>query len=302
MGYKHSNYRKKYKKRKGKGKVPQLTNKQARTSAYDSRIEKVMARVARKEDLKQQERYQYRQYLFGAYDINTNRFGIGSNLHFDGFVQAVARVQKMDASTLAAIPPAAQPFQTPATWQPPGANVVAATAESGMNGFRLNNRIIINGISFSLRALTEKLLPGVIPEYEHAHIYWKLCATFYEGSEAVNSKPDPADLLSIPRFGYSKKLDFTEDLISSTKRVRVFGSGKLKIKCSSLNSNVLFFNTYVSLAKKPLEVHYDNLDQNGAQVIKWKPFLVLRSNIPQAAALSIYMPRVWATTKIHYTS
>lgn len=292
--------RRRYKKRKApsrKGKVLKLSNRQAKTKAYDSRIEKVIARVARQEVQKGALKLVYRQYLFGPYDISTNTFTLGTRCHFSGHVQALARIQKSDGATAVRVIAGAQPYQTPATWVDPGTNVIAPI--TGMDGFRMGDWIKIHGFSLSLRLQQDKVAMA-LPDYEHAYVYWKICSTYYVGSDATDAAPDAEDLLTLPRFGFTSKLDSTLVTDKLEKKTRTHARGKIKMRISSLQTNVAFMNRYIDLSNKPLKVEYAALDQNGANVIRFKPFLVIRCSIPNTVAGQPYQPLLHACTKVHY--
>lgn len=260
-----------------------------------------MARVSRQEIAKNQIRLIYRQYLFGPYDMNTNIFTSGTFLHFGGLVQALARIQKLDQATAVAVPPNAQPYQTPSTYVAPGTNVIGPV--TGRDGFRSGNWIKIHGVSFTMRVRSSILAAVPTPIYEHAHVYWRLCAFRYDGSDNTDAMPDPERLLQIPRFGYSKKLDLFEAQETDNLKIKSLASGQMKVRLSTYNANVSWINKYIDLSDKPLKVEYDSLDQNGSNVMRWKPCLVLRSNIPARpqATYEIYQPTINVVTKVHYT-
>lgn len=239
--------------------------------------------------------------MFGPYSAITNIFTSGTFVSFDGLVQALARIQKLDNSTATAVFPSAQPYQTPATWVTPGANVIAPV--TGRDGFRVGDWIKIHGISFTMRVRSSILAPVPTPIYEHAHVYWKICAVMYDGSELTDSAPLADECLTLPRFGFSRKLDTGLVQLSDQKKVKTIASGKVKMRLSTYNANVTWVNRYIDLSARPLKVEYSPLSQNGATVERWKPFLVLRSSIPHAptSTYQIYQPTVNVVTKLHYT-
>lgn len=296
-----------YKKGKGKrkrnysrkGKVVKISNRQAKTHAYDSKIEKIIARVARKEDMKHIQKLEFRQYLFGPYDIATNIYAAATRVHYVGFVQALARVQKLDNATAFTVPAAAQPFQTPATYIPPGTNVIAPV--NGRDGFRIGDWISIYGIQLQIRCFTNLIQSLNLPRYENAYLYWKLCAVHYDGSDLPNALPQAHECLKLPRFGYSSKLDTAIAQDDMKLHIKTFASGKIKMRMGTGSANVEFRNHYVSLAKNPLKVEYNPLSQSGESVERWKPFLVLRSNIPDTQGTTVYQPAVNVCTRIFYT-
>lgn len=235
--------------------------------------------------------------MFGAYTLATNEFTGGTPLNYTGVIQALARVQKLDIATAPAVAPAPQTYQNPTTWVTPGPNVLSPL--NGCDGFRMGSWIKMHGISLSLR-LKQARVAMAAPLHESTYVYWKLCATIYDGSDAINAKPDPEDLLSLPRFGYSQKIDTGNAVLTLERKIKTFASGKVKLPVSTLKTNVAFVNKYVDLSQSNFKVEYNDSDQNGAEVMRWKPFLVIRCNIPDNAPNVVYQPLCHAVTKIHY--
>lgn len=231
----------------------------------------------------------------------TNTFVAGQFMHFNGAIQALARIQKLDIATSATVAPLAQPNQTPATWVTPGPNVLAPV--NGRDGFRLGDWIKVHGISLSIRARGSllNLTATPIPLYEHVHVYWKICATMYEDSHLINATPLPEAMLKLPRFGFSKRLDTDEELESIQYRVKTLAQGKFRLTVKSISPEVKFINRYVDLSANPLKVEYAQDSQNGAKVMRWKPFIVFRCNVPDNVNYISYQPTLNCCTKLHYT-
>ena len=297
MPYARRKPRKKFKRKRRNKKTSKLSDKRINTL-----VELRCQEISKKEIAKQVQRLLYRQYLFGPYDPLTNLFTAGTRVSYNGLIQALARIQKRDNSTAVTVAPLAQPYQTPATWENPGGNVIADI--TGADGFRTSNMIRIKGLRLQMRVLSNLFTfnPAVptTPQHEHSYLYWMVCATVYDGSELINSVPIPSDMLSIPRFGYNKKLD--EVFLDNTKyekKIKVFGRGVIKMPCSTQQTNVSFINKWIDM--KNQRVIYDDYDQNGAQVQKWKPFIVFRSSIPEIVANHPYMPLLNACCTLHYT-
>lgn len=275
------------------------------SKAYDSRIEKVIARVSRQEIQKGMEKLVYRQYLFGTYNMTTNAFQYpGTRVSYSGLIQPLARIQMMDNAVTNApvvVPPSAQPYQTPPTYVNPGTQLIAK--KGSLDGFRVGSWIKVHGISLQIRVIQEQLdLAPLIPAYEAATLYWTLKSCWYPGSDLPNAAPSADEMCAVPRFGYNSKLDTVEATEEFQLRKRNHANGKIKLNISQFKTNEAFIFRYVDLSDKPLLIQYADADQVGAEVIRFKPFLTLRSNIPNAAANSIYMPMIWANTKVHYTT
>lgn len=288
--------RKRYRGRRKAGRkrnVLRISNKQARTRALDSKVEKIMARVAEDQISKNKVIVLYRQYLFGPYDYTTNTFTSSTAVDWIGHVQALARIQKMDNATMPIAVPAAQPYQTPATWRSPGQALIAPTR--AIHGFRVGNIIKITGIRFGLRVTTQAASTQTAG-FETCNLRWKIVACRWEDSHLPNAEPLIDQVLTMPMFGYNRALDDDE---TRDMKTRVLGSGKIKMRYSNNHPNVAFINRYLDLRSKPLKVEYNPLDQNGAEVLQWKPFLVIRSDVPVLANTQL-KPRINAFTTVRY--
>lgn len=286
-------------KRRNKRKAVTLSARQARTKRYDSRIEKVIARVARQEDAKQKQKLIYRQYLFGPYDLFTNVFGGGLTLDFDGVVAPLAQIQLLDNDAMPTIQPPVNPLQNPSTWVDPGANVVAPAGPA--DGFRRADWITIHGISLNVRAVNKALSQVQTPRYEFAEVHYRIILAIWEDSTLPDAKPNMNNFgCFVKRFGYSPKLDDVAVALSQDYKTKTIFKSSFKLRCNTLNTDVVTRNHYIDLSAKPLRIEYDNGDQNGRTIMRWKPFLVMQSQIPTGVATEVYKPIVHACTKLHY--
>lgn len=283
-----------------KKNVVTLSNHQARTKAYDSKIEKVIARVARQEDAKQKQRLIFRQYLFGPYTIATNVFGGGRKVDFAGVVVPLAQIQLQDQVTAPKVIPAANPNQNPQTWHDPGVNVIGPGRS--YDGFRRGTWISIHGLSIELRSSVLALSAVAAPLYDSCTLKYKVILAMWDGSDVTDARPEMEDLGSyIKRFGFSTKLNLTEFEETKLFKVRNLFSGKLQMRCNTLNSDVKFRSHYVDLSQKPVKIEYLDAEQNGRRINRWKPFIVFQSDIPAGAGYDVYKPEIHACTKLYYT-
>lgn len=294
-----SKYRNRRRRRRGKRNVVRLSSRQARTGAYDSKIEKVMARVARKEDLKAKQKLVFRQYLFGPYNIATNIWASSTGVSFFGVITPIAAIQKVDNSTATAIVPVGNPYQTPTTHVPTGANVIANVLS--YDGFRRGNWISVHGIQLDVYAHTLALGVLVPVPIEHVNLYIQICAMQWDGSDTTAAIPLAMQCGNmVPLFGYNRKTDQQiYDLAKPFKR-RVLYKTKLRFKVNRYLPDVKRFTKYIKLSP-PLKILYKDFDQNGQQIERWKPFLVLRSDCPDDPAYTNWRPKVNVCTTLHYT-
>lgn len=283
-----------------KGKVLKISNHQASTKKYDSKVEKIIARVARQEDQKAKEKLIFRQYLFGPYSPTTNVFLGGLILDFGGVVAPLAQVQKHDISTAVTIIPQPNPVQNPSTWVSPGTNVLAM--QKSYDGFRRGMWIKIHGISVGIRCHLNALSAVAEPLMDSVDVHWKVFQSMYTGSEFTDSKPDLMESgCMAPRFGFSTKLDIAAFGDTKNRKNRTVYRDKFTMRVDQLRSDTKFKFKYIDLSNRPLLVQYNNLDQSGRQVLRWKPFIAFQATAPIGNASVSYKPIINCFTKIHYT-
>jgi len=283
------------------------------TTRIDSALERRMKQIAEDTHDASITKLIYRQYLMGTYDRTTNIFGIGSFIDWRGIICPLAQIQKLDNATNLTLPVAPNPEQTPTSWVNPGANVVAPV--TGRDGFRIGNQIKIHGISINMNIEQPRILdqlaespeppePVLIPTYTYAHIRWGIVTAKYDGSDAVAAQPQPEDVLDMPIYGWSSKLDkvYNENDLNQDKIIhKTIYKDDIRMKISFKNSNIYDKKYYIDLKDKPLIVTYNQFDQNGQVVVGAKPFLVFRSSIPRDAGYDIYKPRIRLVCKAYYS-
>lgn len=285
---------------RGKKNVVKLSTRQARTKAYDSRIEKVMARVARQEDEKHIAKLTFRQYLFGLYTVATNVFGAGTKISFAGVVCPLAQIQGQDQATQAKITPVANPDQNPSTWVDPGVNLIGPMRS--YDGFRRGQWITLRGLKIEIRSAVQALSTVASPLFDSSTLHYKVLLAMWDGSDVTDARPDMENLGSmVKRFGFSTKLNLTEFEEKKDFKIRTLFTGKLKMRCNTLNSDVKFRTHYVSFAKKPIKIEYLAGEQNGRRINRWKPFIAFQSDIPDGAGYDVYKPTINACTSLYYT-
>lgn len=295
--------RKPRRNRRRKSKKPKpltLSAHQASTKKYDSRIEKVIARVARQEDQRNKQKLIYRQYLFGPYTMATNVFAGGKLIDYAGVVCPLAQIQLVDNKTTPTVIPTNNPNQNPQTWQNPGVNVIAAV--QSYDGFRRGTWLNIHGINVEIRALIPALSGVGTPRYDSAQLRYKIILAQWSGSDLADARPDVEETKTmIKRFGFSAKLDLSEYEESKDFKLRTLHQGLMMMRCNTLNSDVKFHSKYLDLSDKPVKVEYNEGDQSGRRVVRWKPFIVFQSDIPAGAGYDVYKPLVHCCTKLYYT-
>ena len=210
-----------------------------RTKAIDSRVEKIIQRVARQEDQKHIERLIYRQYLFGPYAIATNVFTGGKLVDYSGVVCPLAQIQMQDQKTVPAVVPANNPNQNPQTWQTPGVNVIAPT--TSYDGFRRGVWIQLQGLKIEIRAAVQALSAVASPLFDSCTLKYKVFTAMWADSDITDARPDMEDLGSlIHNFGFSTKLNLSQFEETKNFKVRSLFTGTMKLRCNTLNSDVKF--------------------------------------------------------------
>lgn len=277
-----------------------MSTRQASTKKYDSRIEKVIARVARQEISKNIEKLIYRQYLFGPYSMTTNVFGGGKLVDYSGVVCPLAQIQVVDNKTIPTVIPVNNPNQNPQTWQAPGVNVIAAQQE--YDGFRRGSWVNIHGVHVEIRAAVSALSAVAAPLYDSVQLRYKIILAQWEGSDLSDARPDLEDTKTmVKRFGFSSKLDLAAYEESKDFKLRTLHKGLIMMRCNTLNSDVKFHSKYVDLSKRPIKIEYNEGDQSGRRIVRWKPFIVFQSDVPAGAGYDVYKPLVHCCTKLYYT-
>lgn len=288
-----SKFRKKYGRKKKRSFRSKLLDKKINTA-----VEVACVRIAQSEISKNEVNLIFRQYLFGAHNMFTNAFTLGTRIDYVGLVVPIATIQKMDNASAVQVPPAAFPEQTPATWQNPGVNVVAMTKP--MDGFRQATTIKVHGISVGIRAWLPKQPdadPGLL---KRVTIYWRISAVNEQNMQVVGYKPLPQNLMPMPRWGFSPKLDPLEAALTTQFKARAVATGKLTLNFNEIATTLSKRETYINLKSNPIKVIYADLDQNGQEIVHNNLFLTLRSTAPFGAGFAPYQPTVNVYTKLHY--
>lgn len=283
-------------------------------SKINTVIERRMKEISIDEINKRKNKLIYRQYLCGAYTALTNVFAAGSPVDWTGIIMPLCQIQKTDQSTMPTVAPAANVEQTPTTYVPPGVNVIAPIY--GQDGFRTGDNIYVYGISLTITIEQPRKLddfdaggdPQTIPAYTYSNFYISIVTSNQLGQDLIAASPTAKQALRIPIYGHSSKLDYDYDQVDGTGpreqaiKIRTIYKKKYRLPIKLGASTHIERKVYISLKKKPMKVTYDTLDQNGQQVVGPKPFIVVRSTIPAAAAYNTYKPLFRCVCKVYYTN
>lgn len=326
MAYGKRKYRYKRRRYKRKGKVYKKgIPRRALTGKVDTKLEKMVVRLAKKETKKLLVPLVYRQFFsWGDGDasgpVSFDYSEKGTPVPLEGI--------KFEIQTI--------PLRTN---YPTGATAPAS-------GFRATNTIRVYGITVGLRVEFENFDQADNAGYEHNVLHWAIvgCKSKLNPYLASRNIPAPVDenvavlpndqriivlqdhrilardLLPLTPWGYSERLDNVQVPVGSSSEPlavnpytaqgkysykKTFHRGKVSSRFKSLDStpNVKRFTKYIKL-KKPMLIHYVTRETPGDFVLSpMKIFLVLRSEIPLNPANNVgdnYLPTCCGFYKMHY--
>lgn len=300
--------RRRYKRKRGKarGTVLRLTKRQARTKALDSKIERVIAKVADMRIQRAQIRLIKRNFIFSQYDPLTNFHIGGQKITWDGSVIPLSRIPLVDVETV----PAQIGTDIPETelnesqaGQGVGGDIGLSHGgpDAAAHGYRTGDQIKVSAFSINLRAWIPKLEDGDVGNnYDNTLVYWSLVSVREESVTHVSSwEPQAKEVMPIRSWGYSSLLDLREASESNNMKYRTFAKGTVCLRPSTARCSQVNTKKYVAF-KKPLLLGYQPGDQTGMYPTKAALFLVLRSNMPTAFVNE--QATVSAVTKLYYVN
>lgn len=297
MPYKRR-FRRRRRRRKGKSSVGKKLLSDARRRGTNSKLEKAVKLIAKKEALKLlPPNLVFRRFILADYSQALNEMSNYTTVGWDGTVIALGQIPITDMQTtsVAAIP--AQVFDAalrPNPTYPYGVNVIAPLV-TGLDGYRSGVSVMIKNIAIGLRA-RHSAQGATIPRYEHCFLKWAVVTTQDDAQSGIAWEPQPERILRMRTFGYSSRLDV--DVTNETSRFKFKVLMKGTIKLNYKAEDVV--ETQIQRFRKTnIRLEYDQTDAYGQQVIGTnKLFLVLRSNIPQAD--NAYHPQVGGYFKLGY--
>lgn len=298
MPYKRKPRRRRRRRRKGKSSVGKKLLSDARRRGTNSKLEKAVKLIAKKEALKLlPPNLVFRRFILADYDAGLNEMTNYTGIGWDGTVIALAQIPMTDMQTtsVAALPAqVADGALRPNPTYPYGVNVIAPFV-TGIDGYRSGRKVVIKNIAFGLRA-RHSAQGAAIPRYEHCFLKWAVVTTSDDAQSGVAWEPQPERILRMRTFGYSSRLDIDSALDTSLFKFKTIMRGTIKLDYK-VEDVVETQREYFRKVNIPIE--YDETDAYGQQVIsRRKLFLVLRSNIPQAD--NGYHPQVGGYFKLGY--
>lgn len=330
------NNRRKYKKKSSyyKGKKKTLPNKKLslrdlQSNKIDSKIELALANkikyLAKQEIQKELVFLVKRDFIWSKYNRDLNEFdNNGTAIHFKGIplignfntqISEIGGIPMMDNDTRLIHWTTAN--NTPVINDPNqnndlnyaqvqaliGDNVVAPQTSFGVpnpHGFRTSASVKINSCSLDLRVILEEQ-PD---DSDYAPILIKVAIIAVRNQLQVGDNfvlPLCEELMNIPTFGKSTKLDITQNDQESKWKKKTLLMIERYIKPNVEHNVSRFYHVHKTL-KTPLIVNFLSDDQSGFnKLTNYKIYVVARSSTAVSAAAE-HTPKISVCSKLNYTS
>lgn len=317
-------------KRKPKGRVYKTgIPRKALSGAIDTAIERRQAEITRKILAESQVKLIDRNYFYGAFDPVTNFFQGGRRIFYDGVVQQLARIDKMDINMVANAPDADAMEASGPRQEVDADGAQQGATTTTLHGKRQSDLIKITGFTCSVKAFLDRFptldtaqnpnaaqawfarsAAGcyVRPLLETIILRWRIVQVTDNQAAvdpAIQNHPSAIELLPLHSFGYSASLDNAEKLLTQLVKSRTLLKGSMSFNVTPDGNKDKTANMYVKL-KKPITMKYLPADQNGQQSVDKRFYFVARSNVPHMAGTQNvdfcqFAPRVHLCLKTHYT-
>lgn len=298
-------WKKRYTKKQRKGKTLKISTKQARTKAYDSKIEKLIARVAKQEINKGKVILVHRRTRFGTYSPITNEFIPTTLLDYTGITSYMTQIPKTNIDFVTTA------HQTDRIETQIDEEAIAFPMKGSgtgqltqlKQGYRSGDQIRVTGILVKFRVTTMPT-PDAPAMFNKATIYWGVSQFKIELSN-VGTQQIPLlhtrKLLPINPWNYERRIDVTGNQSVESGNTRVHARGQFNIPISTHNIYNKFYKRYIKL-KRPVTISWTAADQAGLpdNVLDNLFYVTLRSDIPDDSAYDDYKPYVVATTSVYY--
>lgn len=251
-----------------------------------------------------------RNYLFGDYEAESNRFGIGDDIAWEGKVVELSNIRPVDVdfrtTAVQADDPDTMVDESVAIGDASGTGYPTL----GLQGRRRGLQVKVVGGDFNLRALVSQLDvdTGGSDLCPKVKIKFGLYAWSAAGMETADPltgdfpEPDAKALCRLPTFGYTKELDLVESALGLRQKIRKLCEGFLVIDHKIQQRSEVRKKISFKLAR-PLMIEFDGQDQTGQIVKNWKIFACIRSDVPadtQTVDYSANRPVVNAVTRLFY--
>lgn len=224
--------------------------------------------IAKKEISKNQVHCCFRTFDHGTYVEATNAFTNLDQIGFNGSIHQVGQIPK-DSSGI----------------------------DLNLFTHRFGNTVKLDGISLTIRAMVKE--SQQLPVIEDSVLSYAIVACYdnWAGGVALNSPTIP-ECLPFRAFGYTSILDLNPDPIDNTRKIRTFIKGKVTLRATDLTPKVKYAREYYKF-KNPLTLSWDPDEVDSDIPLRYRFYLILRSNIPQLDATDI-KPYVATCCKFYF--
>lgn len=290
-GNKKNNYR-----RRGKRMSKLLDSK------INTKFEVAAQRIARAEIAKNRVNLIFRRYLFGTYTPSTNAFAADTtDINHSGIFVNIGRILRADIDVDTAINVAADdPYTMLVDETNTGNGVAHGLYTQTSHGRMISDTVKITGISLSLRCYLKE--SSAQPTRQEAVLSYAIVRVQDDWQQnPVPLEPVVDEMLKWYPFGYTPALDTDPTVKNATRKIHTVLRGKLVFTPDDAGPRDKTIKRFVKF-KTPWTYQVAP-DEQIDNAIKYKTYLVLRSNIPDAAVGSVneeLFPKVWACTKLYY--
>lgn len=249
----------------------------------------------------------FRRYYFARYNMDTNEMTWRDQVNWTGFVVAIGQIPKLDNVTqtvATSVPQQQDPSMVPSLPQYNfGTNVIGPVDSEQ---FRIGPKIQIKNISVSLRlhspaVVTQRQNDGTIYNllpFEHCFVKWAVVLTETDLQSGIAWEPTADRCVAMKKFGFSSRLDVAESQQITHQKYKTLMSGTLKVNFNQYKANEVC-KEYFRTVNFPIE--YQAQDLYGQQVTgRYKPFFVVRSNLPAVGNFTNFCPYIAACIKLGF--
>lgn len=290
-----------YKRRTRTGRT---TNKKLADKRINTLVEVRMQEIAKQEISKNIKHLTSRKYLFVNYEQATNEFNIMSPpqdlIDWSGKIVEVSNIGKVDNATVPNVPQVDDPLtQQDENADGQGPNQIMSI--QNMNGQRFSDTIYVKSLVAHLRIRTPILEDSDLDLFGSIKVHYAFVLLRDDASVVYNplAVPQPEEMLTSPMpWGYMGKLDKPLEIETNQLNKTVLCKGQCVLNLNNTQTSEKF-HTIFKKFDKPLQIIYNERDQNGQQCNK-KIYFVVRSTVPTDAGYDGIKPSVFACTKVNY--
>lgn len=305
----------KYKKRNGRRGVLTISRRQAATKALDSKVERIMARVADQRIRRAHPSRCSRKYWLQLYDPGTNLFvdmpplaggDFPCQVNWGGRVMNCSNLESIDVEFVNNIQPPADPLYASGPAVPQGGlgtGMITASAEDT----RFTEKIFVTGVEAQIKVLLLRSDPAhaalITNLAGETHIRYGFYTWRADQALMTNPQSEPSvhQLVKWRGFGYSASLDVAEEVDTNSQQVRCLAKGRTVVRYSTAAA----VEKIITIRKSfdpPLRLSYKPGDQHGLPQNQRIYFAIQssRSTVGGGGPLEENVPRCAIVTKMYW--